>query len=252
MIRVSKLVALSFLFIGSSLAATAQTAGARLTKEVKPVYPENLVKTGKQGNVLLVARIDSAGRLQDVRAIAASDELFVGPAVAAVKTWQFRPARRDGKPIEIATNIGVRFRLQNERRGEIPRPMLSNVSIFPADASGKSTGEEGFPIQRGADARLRAEAVLDLSPHDHPHSLTVRVDAFSPKGRRINVYEDTLTASTKASEIKIPITAKIGSDWEDGVWMLRFFVDGADAGGGQFWLAGDPARFDFAAAMPKK
>ncbi len=236
----------------SSLPVTGQTAGAQLTKEVKPVYPENLQKTGKQGNVLLIARIDSSGRLQDVRAIAASDDLFVGPAVAAVKTWQFKPARRDGRPIEIGVNVGIRFRLQDERRGEIPRPMLSNIAIFPADGSGRKTGEEGFPIRRGADPRLRAEAVLDLSPHDHPHTLTVRVDAFSPKGKRINLYEDTLTAPTKAGEIKVPVTAKIGSDWEDGVWMLRFFVDGADAGGGQFWLAGDPARFDFAAAMPKK
>jgi hypothetical protein len=28
-------------------------------------------------------------------------------------------------------------------------------------------------------------------------------------------------------------------------------VDGKDAGGGQFWLARDPSRFDFAAALRK-
>jgi hypothetical protein len=33
--------------------------------------------------------------------------------------------------------------------------------------------------------------------------------------------------------------------------MLRFFVADADAGGGQFWLAKDPANFDFASKMPK-
>jgi len=242
------------------LAANAQTAGAQLTKEIKPVYPESLQKSGKQGNVLLIARIDRSGKLQDVSPLAASDELFVGPAVAAVKTWQFQPARRNGQPIEIAANIGIRFRLQNERRGELPRPILSNLSIFPADASGKKTGEEGFPIRRGADERLRAEAVLDISPHDHPHTFSVRAEAYSPKGKRFMLFEDAVTAKARQSEIRIPVTARIGSDWEDGVWMLRFFVTDADtaggkfwdAGGGQFWLAGDPARFDFAAAMPKK
>ena len=257
---VLRLRRLLFLLFLTTLPVQAQTSGAQLTKEVKPVYPETLEKSGKQGNVLLIARIDKGGRLQDVRPLATSDELFVGPAVAAVKTWQFRPARRNGQPIEIAANIGVRFRLKNERRGEIPRPMLSNLAIFPADAAGKKSGEEGFPIRRGADERLRAEAVLDVAPHDHQHVLSVRAEAYSPKGRRITLFEDSVVARPRQSEVQIPVTAKIGKDWEDGVWMLRFFVTDTDtsggkfwdAGGGQFWLAGDPTRFDFAAAMPKK
>jgi protein TonB len=231
--------------------AAAQTSGAQLVKEVKPVYPEQLQKQNQQGNVLLIARIDTAGRLQDVRALAASNELFVGPSIAAVKNWQFRPARRNGKPVEIAANIGIRFRLQTERRGHIPREMLSNIAIFPADDSGKKTGEEGFPIRRGTDARLRAEAVLDIPPPDHEHEFPVRVEAISPSGKRIVVYEDRVDAQAKATEMPFSVTAKIGNDWEDGVWMLRFFVEGADAGGGQFWLAADPERFDFAKAMPK-
>lgn len=255
------LPALSFLLLaGSALSAPAQSVGAQLTKEVKPIYPETLEKSGKQGNVLLIARIDKTGRLQDVRALASTDELFVGPAVAAVKMWQFKPARQNGQPIEIAANIGIRFRIQNERRGAIPRAILSNLAIFPADASGKKTGEEGFPLRRGTDERLRAEAVLDLAPHDHEHVLTVRAEATSPKGKRTTLFEDTVTTRPKQSELNIPVTAKVGKDWEDGVWMLRFFVTYThaaggkfhDAGGGQFWLASDPARFDFAAAMPKQ
>lgn len=232
--------------------AEGQTSGAQLLKEIKPVYPEQLQKQSQQGNVLLIARIDVNGKLQDIRPLAASNELFVGPSVAAVKAWEFRPARRNGKPVEIAANIGLRFRLQTERRGAIPRPMLSNVAIFPADETGKKTGEEGFPIKRGGDPRLRIEAALDIPPPDHEHEFAVRVEAISPKGNRHVLYEDRIDAAPKKTEMFLPITPKVGSAWEDGVWMLRFSVDGADAGGGQFWLAGDPERFDFAAAMPKK
>ncbi|MFN2387211.1 MAG: energy transducer TonB [Thermoanaerobaculia bacterium] len=248
-----RLLAASFLFpiLLGALPAAAQTTGVQVVKEVKPVYPEQLQKQNQQGNVLLIGRIDKAGKLQDVRALAASNELFVGPAIAAVKNWEFRPARRNGKPIEIAANIGFRFRLQTEHHGQIPREILSNIAVFPADASGKKTGEEGFPIRRGSDARLRAEAVLDIPPPDHEHEFPVRVEAISPSGKRIVVYEDRVDAPPKAKEMPFSVTAKIGSDWEDGVWMLRFFVEGADAGGGQFWLAGDPDRFNFAAAMPK-
>ena len=239
------------LLFGASPAA-AQTSGAQLVREIKPVYPEKLQKENQQGNVLLMGRIDTNGKLQDVRALAASNELFVGPSIAAVKNWQFRPARRNGKPVEIAANIGIRFRLQTDARGQIPREILSNIAIFPADAAGKKTGEEGFPIRRGVDPRLRAEAVLDIPPPDHEHEFPVRVEAISPSGKRTVVYEDRVDAPAKSTEMAFPITAKIGSDWEDGVWMLRFYVEGADAGGGQFWLAGDPERFNFAAAMPNK
>ena len=30
-----------------------------------------------------------------------------------------------------------------------------------------------------------------------------------------------------------------------GVWLVRFVVNNADAGGGQFWLAGDPEHYHF-------
>lgn len=238
--------------LAAATVLSGQTAGAQLLREVKPVYPEQLQKQNQQGNVLLMGRIDVSGKVQDIRPLAASNELFVGPSVAAVKNWQFRPARRNGKPVDIAVNIGIRFRLQNEQRGQIPRAILSNIAIFPADATGKKTGDEGFPIRRGGDARLRAEAVLDVPPPDHAHEFAVRVDAISPTDKRYVVYDDRVSAKVKITELAIPVTSKIGSDWEDGVWMLRFFVDGADAGGGQFWLAADPDRFDFVRAMPKK
>jgi len=47
-------------------------------------------------------------------------------------------------------------------------------------------------------------------------------------------------------------SAKIAPDWEDGVWLVRFTVDGTDAGGGQFWLAKDPKTFDFVTALKKR
>ena len=45
---------------------------------------------------------------------------------------------------------------------------------------------------------------------------------------------------------------QIGADWEEGVWTMRFLADGREAGAGQFWLARDPSRFDFAAALRKQ
>jgi len=50
----------------------------------------------------------------------------------------------------------------------------------------------------------------------------------------------------------VPVVANVGADWEEGVWSLRFLADGREAGGGQFWLARDPSRFDFATALRRR
>src|SRR5689334_23947657 len=130
-----------------------------------PVYPDDLLKEQRQGNVLLTGRIDAQGKLGDLRVLAATDQGFIKPAAEAVRAWQFRPAMRDGRPVEIFANIGVRFRLQGDHRGIIPAPILGDLSVFPADDAGHATAPDGFPVRRGRDRSLRAEAQLDLPPN---------------------------------------------------------------------------------------
>lgn len=225
--------------------ARAQDREAVRTKYQEPVYPEALHKADRQGNVLLIGRIDAQGRVEDLHAISASHKDFVQPAMEAVRAWQFRPALRDGKPIEIFANIGVRFRVQGDKRGQIGIPVLGDIAISPADASGKSTAPEGFPIRRGRDPALRAEALLDLPPVAQARTLTVRVEAQSPSGKKIPVFQPPVAVPANATDVRIPVVANIGADWEEGVWMLRFTVNGASVGAGQFWLATDPAHFHF-------
>lgn len=226
-------------------AAQAETRGAVQTKQVDPVYPENLLKTERQGNVLLAGRIDAKGQIGDLRVVATSNNGLVEPAIEAVQQWKFRPAMKDGKPIEIFANVGVRFRIQGEKRGHIDLPILGDIAISPADASGRKTAPEGFPIQRGKDPALRAEALLDLPPSGEARTLTVRVEVVSSKGRKIAIFQPPVAVAAGATEVRIPVVAQIGKDWEDGVWALQFTVDGSPAGGGQFWLAADPEHFRF-------
>ena len=72
--------------------------------------------------------------------MSATLEAFIDPAVAAVNTWEFKPATRAGKPVEVAANIALRFRLEGDKHGDIPSPMLGDLAIFPADAAGKGHG----------------------------------------------------------------------------------------------------------------
>lgn len=251
MTAVARLAA-GILLLGLAVPALGQTSGAQLQKEQKPAYPDGLVKASRQGNVILVGRIDTHGKVQDIQAVATSNVGFLDPAVAAVKEWQFKPATRNGKPIDVAANIGMRFRLQAKNRGEVPRPVLGDLSIFPADASGRKSSPEGFPIRRGSDPRVRFEPVLDLTPSDGARRIAVHAEALSPKGRRIALWDGSVAVPAKAGQVSFPFTANVGNDWEDGVWTVGFTVADAPAGSGVFWLAGDADHFDFASEMSKR
>jgi TonB family protein len=231
--------------------ALAQTAGAQLQREQKPQYPEGLSKTGKQGNVLLIGRVDRQGKVQDIQPVATTNLGFLDPAVAAVKAWQFRPAVRNGKPVDVAVNVGIRYRLDGAKRGEIPRPALGDLSIFPADATGKKTAPEGFPVRRGGDPRVRIEAVMDATPSDKAQKLAVHAEALSPSGRRVALWDGTVNVPPKTGQVPVAFAAPVAGDWEDGVWRVNFAVAGAPAGGGAFWLAADPDHYDFASDMAK-
>lgn len=235
----------AFLLLAGAAGVRAQTQEAVRTRYQSPVYPENLAKALRQGNVLLAGRIDTQGRVSDLHLVAASAKDFVQPAAEAVQGWQFRPAMRDGKPVEVFLNVGVRFRMEGGTRGNLEAPILGDVAISPADASGRKSAPEGFPIRRGQDPALRAEALLDIPPSAEGRTLTVKVEAVSPKGKRVPVFQPPVAVPAKATEVRFPVVARIGPDWEDGVWMLRFMVNGAGVGGGQFWLAADPSKFSF-------
>ncbi len=244
-------VLVALLFSGSST-LLGQTKGAELVRQPKPVYPETLSKALRQGDVDLIGRIDTFGKVQDIKLVATSHPDFVDPAIKAVREWQFRPAARGGRPIPVAANIALRFRQDGANRGAIVRPILGDLAVFPADDAGNRAAPEGFPVRKGGDPRLRAEAILDVTPSPKPHAYPMKVQAVSPGGRRVDVYQASVSAAAQAGEIRVPFSVRIGPDWEDGVWLLRFTVDGADAGGGQFWLAKDPTTFDFASALKKR
>jgi TonB family protein len=230
--------------------ASAQTRGAEIIQQQKPGFPASMDKALRQGNVDLIGRIDVNGQIQDVKAVASTHPDFVEAAVAAVRLWQFRPALSNGKPVEIAANIGMRFRLENQQRGQLTSPIVGDLAVFPADASGKRTAPEGFPIRRGTDPMMHAEPVLDVTPGP-ARALKIHVDAVSPRGRRVALFEHSVNVRANATDVAFPFSAPVGADWEDGIWLIHVVADGSDVGGGQVWIARDPSRFDFARALQR-
>jgi protein TonB len=61
-----------------------------------------------EGSVVLLARIDKDGNIQDLRVISGPEILF-GAAREAVKQWRFKPYYNSGQAVETETQITVKF-----------------------------------------------------------------------------------------------------------------------------------------------
>jgi len=83
---------------------------ALLLDKVQPSYPEQALKAGLQGAVLLQAWIGKDGTVRDLKLVDGS--LLLGQAaVKAVKQWRYKPYLRNGVAMEAETYVTVNFKL---------------------------------------------------------------------------------------------------------------------------------------------
>ena len=75
----------------------------------QPVYPEAARKKGIEGDVILKITISTTGQVTAVKVVK-GDPVFSEAAVAMVKTWRYKPAMLDGKPVAVSRLVNVQFR----------------------------------------------------------------------------------------------------------------------------------------------
>jgi periplasmic protein TonB len=81
-----------------------------LLDKVQPSYPEQALKAGLQGAVVLQAWIGKDGSIRDLKLVDGS--LLLGQAaVKAVRQWRYKPYLRNGVAVEAETYVTVNFRL---------------------------------------------------------------------------------------------------------------------------------------------
>jgi periplasmic protein TonB len=81
-----------------------------LIKEVQPVYPSTALAMRIEGAVEVLATITKTGNISEVKAVSGDKEL-ARAAVAAVKQWKYKPYLLNGEPVEIQTQVTVKFKL---------------------------------------------------------------------------------------------------------------------------------------------
>jgi TonB family protein len=48
---------------------------------------------------------------RDVRVVSSTDKGFDANAIAAVQRWRFKPAQKNGQPVEVPIEVSVHFHL---------------------------------------------------------------------------------------------------------------------------------------------
>jgi len=77
-----------------------------------PQYPPQARRLGQQGQVLLRAKVDAQGQVQQVEIVSSSGFPALDRAAQeAVQEWQFSPALRNNTPIESWVTVPIQFTL---------------------------------------------------------------------------------------------------------------------------------------------
>jgi protein TonB len=82
-----------------------------LVRRVEPIYPELAIRARIQGDVLLRAVISRDGNVQNM-SVVGGHPMLAQAALVAVRLWRYQPFLLNGQPIEVDTEITVRFRLE--------------------------------------------------------------------------------------------------------------------------------------------
>jgi TonB family protein len=79
------------------------------TQEVHPAYPTELMRHNVQGTVTLYAVIHHDGSVGEVRVLRGVDDRLDEYACHALAQWRFRPATKNGSPIDLEAVVVIPF-----------------------------------------------------------------------------------------------------------------------------------------------
>jgi TonB family protein len=94
-----RLVSLSVL-VAATVLADAPIQPPQLIEQAKPEYSEALRLAGIDGQVVVQFGVDATGAVENVTVFKSDHPELDVPAVEAVKKWKFKPAMKDGQPVE--------------------------------------------------------------------------------------------------------------------------------------------------------
>jgi TonB family protein len=89
---------------------SADLSGPSPIKKSDPRYPPTLINEHVEGEVVLYAVIRADGSVDSVELVRGIDEQLDANAMEALTQWKFRPATRQGTPVDLEAIVHIPFR----------------------------------------------------------------------------------------------------------------------------------------------
>jgi TonB family protein len=88
---------------------SSDLTGPATMRKVDPKYPQSLVSDRVEGEVVLYAIIRGDGSVDGIQLVRGVDEQLDDNAMQALSQWKFRPATRQGAPVELEAIVHIPF-----------------------------------------------------------------------------------------------------------------------------------------------
>ena len=128
----------------------------------EPDYSDEARRARYQGTVVLYLEVDENGKPTNIRVVTSLGLGLDQKAIGSVERWRFKPGIKDGKPVRVACNIQVNFRLPiGWNVGQLKFVMPDGASapvLFQKDFSLpklRASGTVWLAFDVGANGRLR-------------------------------------------------------------------------------------------------
>jgi TonB family protein len=81
-------------------------------RKVDPIYDLSAVDDRVEGKVQLTGVIHTDGYVYGINVLSGLDSRLDTNAIAALRKWEFEPAKREGTPVDVDVVIEIPFRLR--------------------------------------------------------------------------------------------------------------------------------------------
>ena len=96
-------------------AASPDLSAPSPIRKVDPKYPPTLINEHVEGEVVLYAVIRRDGSIDSIQLVRGLDEDLDKNAMDALSQWKFRPATRQGEPVDLEAIIHIPFHARDNR-----------------------------------------------------------------------------------------------------------------------------------------
>jgi TonB family protein len=100
---------------GPRITSSSELTGLALVRKVDPKYPPELIEQNVQGEVVLYAVIRSDGSVDSIQLVRGIDRQLDANAKNALSQWKFRPALKNGIPVDLEAIVHIPFKIRDDR-----------------------------------------------------------------------------------------------------------------------------------------